>query len=72
MVLTNTFQAKTKKNIETDIIGDKIGRIHLGKQDLSQLQTRKMKGLKRSRDVADDESAFAGDDDLRAPVRARA
>ena len=32
-------------------MGDKIGRIHLGKQDLSELQTRKMKGLKRARDV---------------------
>jgi len=25
-------------------VGDKIGRIHLGKQDLKELQTRKMKG----------------------------
>ncbi|EME49018.1 hypothetical protein DOTSEDRAFT_30348 [Dothistroma septosporum NZE10] len=47
------LQAKTKKNIETDTIGDKVGRIHMGRQDLSQLQTRKMKGLKRSRDVVD-------------------
>lgn len=51
---------KTKKNIDTDLIGDKVGRIHLGRQDLSALQTRKMKGLKRSRDVADDEDAFMG------------
>jgi ribosome production factor 2 len=43
-------QAKTKKNIETDVIGDKIGRIHLGRQDLGTLQTRKTKGLKRGRD----------------------
>ncbi|KAK5127020.1 hypothetical protein LTR85_008379 [Meristemomyces frigidus] len=56
-------EPKTKKNVETDIIGDKVGRIHLGKQDLSELQTRKMKGLKRSRDVADDEEAFAGAED---------
>ena len=48
-------EAKTKKNIDTDIIGDKVGRIHLGRQDLSTLQTRKMKGLKRGRDVADDD-----------------
>lgn len=27
-----------------------MGRIHLGKQDFSDLQTRKMKGLKRGRD----------------------
>ncbi|KAL8952938.1 MAG: hypothetical protein Q9222_001157 [Ikaeria aurantiellina] len=52
-------EAKPKKNIETDLVGDKIGRIHLGRQDLSDLQTRKMKGLKRNRgididDIADD------------------
>ncbi|KAI0025387.1 Brix-domain-containing protein [Xylariomycetidae sp. FL0641] len=50
---------KTKKNISTDIMGDKIGRIHLGRQDLGELQTRKMKGLKRNRDLEDDE-----DDDV--------
>lgn len=38
---------KTKKNIGMDAIGDKIGRVHLGRQDLGGLQTRKMKGLKR-------------------------
>ena len=41
------LEPRTKKNIETDVIGDKIGRIHVGKQDLGTLQTRKMKGLKR-------------------------
>ncbi|KAI9808992.1 MAG: hypothetical protein M1825_002281 [Sarcosagium campestre] len=44
-------EPKSKKNVETDIVGDKMGRIHLGKQDLGKLQTRKMKGLKRSRNV---------------------
>ncbi|KIW65189.1 hypothetical protein PV04_07469 [Phialophora macrospora] len=48
-------EARTKKNIETDLIGDKIGRVHLGKQDLSTLQTRKMKGLKRVHDDIEDE-----------------
>ena len=47
-------QPRPKKNVETDMMGDKIGRIHLGKQDLSELQTRKMKGLKRSRDVGEE------------------
>ena len=46
-------EARTKKNIETDLVGDKLGRVHLGKQDLTQLQTRKMKGLKRSYDDLD-------------------
>ncbi|EYB21259.1 hypothetical protein FG05_01175 [Fusarium graminearum] len=43
-----------RKNITTDSMGDKIGRVHLGKQDLSELQLRKMKGLKRSRKDAED------------------
>ncbi|CAI2174493.1 20718_t:CDS:2 [Funneliformis geosporum] len=42
---------KKIKNIDVNEMGDKIGRIHLGKQDLGKLQTRKMKGLKR---VAED------------------
>ena len=44
-------EAKVKKNVETDIVGDKMGKIHLGRQDLGELQTRKMKGLKRGREV---------------------
>lgn len=46
---------RTKKNITMDSIGDKIGRVHLGRQDLTELQTRKMKGLKRRAGVDDDE-----------------
>jgi ribosome production factor 2 len=41
-----------------DALGDKTGRIHLGKQDLGQLQTRKMKGLKRGR--GDEDSVNEG------------
>ena len=41
---------KKNKNVEADLVGDKMGRIHVGKQDLSGLQTRKMRGLKRGRD----------------------
>ena len=48
-------EPKSKKNVEMDLVGDKIGRVHLGKQDLSQLQTRKMKGLKRSHAELDEE-----------------
>lgn len=47
-----------KKNIETDEMGDMVGRVHLGRQDLGKLQTRKMKGLKRVRQA----NARAGDD----------
>lgn len=44
------FQEKSKKNIETDIVGDKVGRIHLGVQNIGDLQTRKTKALKRGPD----------------------
>jgi len=37
---------KKKKNLEVDEMGDLRGRIHIAKQDLGKLQTRKMKGLK--------------------------
>lgn len=40
------FRSK-QKNVGMDTMGDKIGRVHLSRQDLGQLQTRKMKGLKR-------------------------
>ncbi|KAL7627959.1 rRNA-binding ribosome biosynthesis protein rpf2 [Parahypoxylon ruwenzoriense] len=48
-------EEKTKKNVSMDNMGDKLGRIHLGRQDLSELQTRKMKGLKRSRNLEEEE-----------------
>ncbi|KAK7951423.1 valyl-tRNA synthetase [Apiospora aurea] len=55
-------EERTKKNVSTDLMGDKLGRIHLGRQDLGDLQTRKMKGLKRSRDMQDEDTAMAEDD----------
>ncbi|QPH00127.1 hypothetical protein C2857_003361 [Epichloe festucae Fl1] len=48
------LEERPKKNIVTDSMGDKIGRVHLGRQDLSELQLRKMKALKRSRNVQED------------------
>ena len=57
-----TSAERPKKNISTDLVGDKVGRIHLGNQDLKELQTRKMKGLKRSRDVQDSEDEDMEDD----------
>jgi ribosome production factor 2 len=59
-----------KKNIETNEMGDKVGRVHIDKQDLGKLQTRKMKGLKRARHQAgeedgedEDEGSIDGDSD---------
>ncbi|MCJ1485871.1 rRNA-binding ribosome biosynthesis protein rpf2 [Schaereria dolodes] len=59
------MEARPKKNVETDVVGDKIGRIHLGRQDLKELQTRKMKGLKRDRGTdVEDEGSDIGDLDI--------
>lgn len=63
------LRQKTKKNVEVDNMGDKIGRVHVGKQDLGKLQTRKMKGLKKKYDqVEDDEEA---DDEVVTTKKAR-
>jgi ribosome production factor 2 len=54
-------EPRTKKNIDTDVMGDKTGKIHVGKQDFGNLQTRKMKGLKRARGERDDQEVGVED-----------
>lgn len=50
-----SLQVKKRKNISQDAFGSQLGRIHMQKQDLANLQTRKMKGLKRqSKDKSED------------------
>ena len=41
------MQPKKTKNISRDVFGTKHGKIHMQKQDLGNLQIRKMKALKR-------------------------
>ncbi|MBN3315788.1 RPF2 factor, partial [Atractosteus spatula] len=43
------LKAKKKKNISHDAFGTRFGRLHMQKQDLGKLQTRKMKGLRKRR-----------------------
>ncbi|KAG9090096.1 rRNA-binding ribosome biosynthesis protein rpf2, partial [Ceratobasidium sp. 392] len=45
---------KKRKNIDVDEMGDVRGRVHIARQDLGKLQTRKMRGLKKAR-IADEE-----------------
>ncbi|ODV78062.1 Brix-domain-containing protein [Suhomyces tanzawaensis NRRL Y-17324] len=69
------LQAKVKKNVSTDFMGDKVAQIHLGKQDLGKLQTRKMKGLKAKYDQDsdfDDEDDFVDAIDNEEPAVKRA
>ncbi|KAK6458042.1 ribosome biogenesis protein RPF2 [Scheffersomyces xylosifermentans] len=61
------LEAKVKKNVSTDFMGDKVAQIHVGKQDLGKLQTRKMKGLKSKYDQDsdfDNESEDFMDEDI--------
>nr|XP_020469777.1 ribosome production factor 2 homolog [Monopterus albus] len=41
------LKPKKKKNISHDAFGTRFGRVHMQKQDLSKLHTRKMKGLRK-------------------------
>jgi ribosome production factor 2 len=52
---------KKRKNMEVDEMGDLRGRVHVMKQDLERLQTRKMKGLKAGIGEEDEES---GEEDV--------
>ncbi|CAG7846509.1 SubName: Full=Related to protein RPF2 involved in ribosomal large subunit assembly and maintenance {ECO:0000313/EMBL:CCA70210.1} [Serendipita indica DSM 11827] len=53
---------KKMRNKEVDEMGDLRGRIHIAKQDLSKLQTRKVKALKRGlENVQDDDSDVSMD-----------
>lgn len=40
---------KKHKNISTNPLGDKLGRVHVGQQNIDRIQTRKVKALKKSR-----------------------
>jgi ribosome production factor 2 len=62
--LEKSTQGKGKrKNIDTDDMGDMVGQVHLGKQDLDKLQVRKMKGLKAGVPVPEQILGDEDDDD---------
>ncbi|XP_076645265.1 ribosome production factor 2-like protein Non3 [Halictus rubicundus] len=42
------LKVKKKKNISKDNLGTTFGRVHVGAQNLNSIQTRKMKGLKKT------------------------
>ena len=50
-----------EKNVDHNVFGETLGRLHMEPQDLNKLQTRKMKGLKRGRHADEDEDD--GDDE---------
>jgi ribosome production factor 2 len=54
---------KKRKNLEVDEMGDLRGRVHVGKQDLGKLQTRKMKGLKGGDGVVEEQEGQDGQEE---------
>ncbi|KAI0798631.1 Brix domain-containing protein [Irpex lacteus] len=62
---------KKMRNLEVDEMGDLRGRVHIAKQDLNKLQTRKMKGLKGGRDDTDAEDGSGDEDDGQARRKRR-
>merc|ERR1712216_111244 len=52
-----------EKNTTHNKFGETLGRLHMEKQDLNKLQTRKMKGLKRGRGDWEQDDQQEQDDD---------
>lgn len=46
-VIPRVIKPKKEKNISTDGLGDKYGRVHVGRQNIDTLQTRKVKALRK-------------------------
>jgi len=44
------LKTKKQKNVSMDVFGTKVARIHLGRQHLRKIQTRKVKALQRNED----------------------
>lgn len=68
---------KLQKNIEVGHMGDRVGRVHMKKQDLSNLSVSRLKGLKKRK--RDDDNASVGSEasnasvnGFRAPLKDRA
>lgn len=59
---------KKKKNVSRDEIGDKMGRVHVGRQDLSNLALARMKGLGKKRKASDLNDASGSAPDFDADV----
>lgn len=50
-----------EKNVSRDAFGEKIGRVHMERQDFEKLQTRKMKALKKTKPAASTEVTASQD-----------
>jgi len=58
------LKAKKVKNVTRDVFGSTLARVHVGRQDVHSLQTRKMKGLRRSKEQDTQDTQDAQDDQM--------
>lgn len=67
------LKAKKVKNVSTNALGETLGRLHVERQDLDQLQTRKVRALNAKKAVpvkrAAEDGAEDGDQELRPPPK---
>ncbi|CAI4226516.1 unnamed protein product [Auanema sp. JU1783] len=59
--------AKRKKNTSEDVFGNKLARVHIGKQNTDSIQTRKVKALRKGVEAPTAEAEAeegSGDDDM--------
>lgn len=60
-------ETRQTKNVSANEFGDKLGRIHLGRQDLSSMKVRRVKALrtgnKRPRHESEEEAATAAEEE---------
>ena len=54
------LQPRKVKNVSYDTFGTKVGQVHMQRQDFSKLQTRKLKGLKRSHSAKGERGSGGG------------
>jgi len=71
LTLSRLLQPKKVKNVSTDILGKKYGRVHMQKQDFNKMALKKMKGLKRTRGDANPSTEDGGRDGKRTRVEAQ-
>uniref|UniRef100_A0A8R1XNX8 Ribosome production factor 2 homolog n=1 Tax=Onchocerca volvulus TaxID=6282 RepID=A0A8R1XNX8_ONCVO len=50
--------AKKRKNTSTDVFGTELGRVHVGKQNIDSMQTKKMKALRGNKNKEAPTSSF--------------
>jgi len=50
MFVPQALRVKKKKNLSRDAFGSVVGAVHMERQDLTEVDTRKSKGLKKSKD----------------------